>query len=396
MQTQRIKYIRKLGIQNTLDFEVGHKDHNFYAEGILVSNSHSLSTAKLGALTVWAKYKYPLQFYTACLNSAKNQPNPTDEIAAIEKELGYFNIKLLAPDIIKSKKVFTIENGNIRFSIQSIKGIADKTLEKLDAFKHEYSSKFDIFNSANEAKLGIGILSALIQSGCLSEYTTDIPRSKLVLEAQLYNILTPKEKKYITEIGKDFKYDLIEIIKYLSKPQNGNPKPFIKESRMETIRGRFKGYKQIYDKNSRNEKLASWFYEIVLLGYSYSNRLFDILAEEYKELIDINQLKGEPNDNRVTVGGQVLEVKRGTSKNKNKYVRCKINDSTGDFNVMIMEKHFEQNNQINEGKEIEEGDLVACSGRKSTDIVFCDKIVIQNVRIYSKLSELKNSEKINE
>ena len=286
-----------------------------------------------------------------------------------------------------------MEDGNIRFSIQSIKGIADKTLAKMQNFKHDDSTKFGIFNSANEAKLGIGVLSALIQSGCLSSYCKDIPRSKLVLEAQLYNILTPKEKKRVIDIGADFRYDLIDIIKYLSKIQEGAAKPFIKESRMETIRKHFKGYQEIYNLNSRNEKLACYYYEILLLGFSYSHRLFDILNEEYSDIVDLYQLKGEPDDTKVTVGGKINEIKSGLSKNKNKYIRAKISDSTGEFNVMIMEKHFEQNEQLNNGHKLEKDDIVVCVGRKSNDIVFCDRIVSQKIKIYTKLSELKNTEK---
>ncbi len=357
------------------------------------NKSHSFCVAKLGALTVWAKYKYPLQFYTACLNSAKNQPNPTEEIAAIEKELKYFNIKLLAPDIIKSKNNFIMEEGNIRFSIQSIKGIADKTLEKMQNFKHEDNSKFGIFNSANEAKLGIGVLSALIQSGCLSSYCKDIPRSLLVLQAQLYNILTPKEKKRVMDIGADFNYDLIDIIKHLSKIPEGGEKPFIKESRMQTIRGKFKDYQKIYNLNSRNEKLAEHYYETLLLGFSYSHRLFDLLKEEYKDIIDLYQLKGEPDENRVTIGGKITEIKSGTSKNKNKYIRARINDSTGDYTLLMMEKNFEQNEQLNNGRKLEVGDIVVSSGQKKGDCVFCNRIVSQNIKIFTKLSELKNSEK---
>jgi DNA polymerase III alpha subunit len=365
------------------------------SSGYSFNKSHSLGVSYLGALTVWAKYKYPLQFYTACLNSAKNQPAPTDEIAAIENELKYFNIKLLPPDIIKSKNEFTIEDGNIRFSLQSIKGIANKTLEKIQNFKHEYSSKFDIFNAANEAKLGIGVLSALIQSGCLSSYCKDITRSQLVKEAQLYNLLTDKEKKRVIEIGEQFNYDLVGIIKYLSSPQNGSEKSFIKNSRMETIRKKFKGYYEIYKQNSKNEKLAQNFYEFSLLGFTFSDTLYSILKEEYKDVMPINQVIGELDNTKVQVCGRISDIRSGTSKNKNKYIKAKLEDGSGNsINIMIMERNFSLNEELNDGKKLEDGDIIMAEGTKKPDIIFCDKIVSQKIKIYQKLSELKNSEKI--
>ncbi len=355
--------------------------------------SHAISYASMCAATCYLKFKHPKEFYLSLLNLTKDESNPIEEVAKIQSEMSYFGIKLLQPDIVSSDLDFKIEGNDIRMGIGNIKGVAQKTIEKIKAFRHEYSSKFDIFNAANEAKLGIGVLSALIQSGCLSGYCKDIPRSKLVLESQLYNILTVKEKRRVTELGEEFKYDLIDIIKYLSKIPEGGEKPFIKESRIQTIRGKFKDYQKIYNLNSRNEKLSEHFYECLLLGFSYSHRLFDILKEEYKDIIDLNQLKGEPDDTKVTIGGKVTEIKSGISKNKNKYIRAKISDSTGEFNVMIMEKHFEQNEQLNNGHKLEKDDIVVCSGRKSTDIVFCDKIVSQQIKIFTRLSELKNSEK---
>lgn len=384
-------------IENKLPEEIGSIIWKVLNDSAKYSfnKSHSLSTAKLGALTVWAKYKHPLQFYTACLNSAKNQPSPTEEISLIEKELHNFDIKLLPPDIIKSTERFEIEDGNIRYSIQSIKGVAEKTLSKIQSFKSDYSSKFDIFNAANKSKLGIGVLSALIQSGCLSKFSNDISRSKLVLEAQLYNILTDKEKKRVMEIGEKFQYNLLEIMKFLSKTQPESDKPFIKESRMDTIRGKYVGYSDIYKQNSKNEKLANYFYETTLLGFSYSNKLINILKEEYPDIIPINEAIGELDNTKLVCGGRLTEYATGTSKNKNKYIKGFINDGSGNtIKVMLFEKKFDYNDELNGYRKLEEDDIVMVrGGKKGADCIFCDSIVSQKVRIYTKLSQLTNYNK---
>jgi DNA polymerase-3 subunit alpha len=72
--------------------------------------SHSLSTSYLTALTVYLKYKYPLQFYQACLNEAKNKSDFTERLSQINSELPQFGIKLLPPHLIKSDTSFKIEN----------------------------------------------------------------------------------------------------------------------------------------------------------------------------------------------------------------------------------------------------------------------------------------------
>ena len=63
---------------------------------------------------------------------------------------------------------------------------------KLNNFKNHYSSKFEVFEGAKESGLTIGILSALIQAGTFEGF--QMSRSKIVYEAQLWNILTKKEK----------------------------------------------------------------------------------------------------------------------------------------------------------------------------------------------------------
>ena len=64
-------------------------------------------------------------------------------------------------------KTFSIQGNDIRFGLSSIKGISEKTMEKLKLFKSEQSSKFEVFQAAKEVGLSIGVLSALIQAGAL-------------------------------------------------------------------------------------------------------------------------------------------------------------------------------------------------------------------------------------
>jgi len=355
------------------------------------NKGHSVSYATMSAATIYLKFKYPKEFFLTLLELSKEEQNPVEEIKTIENEMKYFGIKLLGPHLIKSELGFKIEGDNIRFGISNIKGISDKTLEKLKGFCKNYSNKFQIFNAAKECKIGIGVLSGLIHSGCLDDYLTQ-SRSQTALEAATYNLLTPKrEKVKVMELGEKFNYDLIAIIKYLSLIQPGEIKPFIKESRLNTLRKDFKPYQNIFKQNSKNEELTNYWHEKEYLGFSYSHRLFDILKKKFPDMIGIYEAKTELNDTKVTIGGEISQIKSGTSKNKNKYIKISLYDGTDKFNAMIMEKYFEANNEINGGKKLEVGDIVLLSGRKSNDIIFADKIVNQNVFIANKVSQFKDN-----
>ena len=88
------------------------------------------------------------------------EPDPIAEISKIARELPKFNIKLLGPNLLRSEMDFSIEGDNLRFGLTSIKGISDKSIEKLEIFKNKYSNKFEVFQGAGEAGIGVGILAA--------------------------------------------------------------------------------------------------------------------------------------------------------------------------------------------------------------------------------------------
>ena len=86
-------------------------------------------------------------------------------------------------------------------------------------------------------------------------------RSKIVYEAQLWNILTKKEKKSAMMLSESNDYDLVEIVKQVSNKKDEKGKPLIKNSRLKTIKTKSEPYKQIYFKNKYSETFANWYYE---------------------------------------------------------------------------------------------------------------------------------------
>ncbi len=356
---------------------------------------HSHCVALLGALTVYLKYKYPQQFYLACLNGTKNLPNPIEEISIIQPELRHFDIELLAPHILKSDLEFKMEGKNLRFGLAQIKTISDKSIEKLNKFKHEYSNKFEIFEAANEAKIPISILSSLILVGALDDGLGKQTRARVLLEAQLWNLLTGKqEKKLMKEWGPKFQFDLIETLKYVSrniKNEKGNP--VVKESRLVTLRRDFEPYNKMYDYNKRNEAYSKFWFESKLLGFSYSTKLIDIFKDEADDLISIQNVLSALPEEKVHFVGQVVETKEWTSKEKKtKCLKCKVKDETGSIDVLIFNNSIEEHNFENSRQAVAE-DVVVIKGKKKQDAVFAWKIGIQTSDVFVRISEMTKIEK---
>lgn len=384
-------------IKNSLPKEVGEvlwkvmdasKDYSF-------NKSHSVCYAALAAITVYLKFNYPTEFYLSLLRMTRHEPDPIGEISKIHKEMQFFGLKLLPPSLTKSGMDFSIEDKNIRFGLMSIKGISEKTMAKLDGFQREHANKFEVFESAKKAGLSVGVLAALIQAGAL--VSVNETRAFMVYEAQVWNILTEKEKKVVSSLGESMEYNLVKIVKALCssiKDQKG--KPIIKESRLETIKEKTQKYKEIYEKNNTSAAFANWWYEKRLMGYVADTTLREIFIKEKQSLIYINDVKEKKENSRVDFIGCVDEnPTMGISKaKKSKYAKFTISDETGTMKVMIFNDSLEQCRMINGDSLPKEDDIVIVSGvKKGEDAIFANSISVQQkLRIYTDLVKTKELE----
>ena len=238
------------------------------------NKSHSISYSFLAAWTCYLKFNFPQEFFLSLLRMTKYEPSPQEEISKISQELSFFGIELLPPDLALSDMVFSKEGKNIRFGLNSIKGISEKSLSYLKDFRSSNQpNKYETFMSAKDSGLNIGVLSALIQAGTLSSFKTNRPR--LVLEAQVFNLLTDREKRNFTSIGIEYNFDILSAVDDTVKKQRigDDGKPIIKPSRFETLKKKYQSYKKIYEQNKKYEDFANWYFEKSLLGFSYSNEL---------------------------------------------------------------------------------------------------------------------------
>jgi DNA polymerase III subunit alpha len=359
------------------------KDYSF-------NKSHSVAYAALAASTVYLKFKHPIEFYLSLLRMTKNEPDPIGEISKIHKEMQYFNLELLPPDLVKSQMEFSVENSNIRFGLSSIKGISEKTIEKLNNFERKHSNKFQVFESAKEAGLSVGVLAALIQAGTLTHFGDN--RSFMVYEAQLWNILKDKEKEAAMKLGEKYQYKLPTLVKSLLELKNEKGKPIIKDTRFNTIKKHTEKYKAIYEQNKGSQAFANWWYEKKLMGYVAHTTLREIFIHKWPKLIPVNQVMEAKDGSRIDFIGYVDEnPKLGTSRTarKSRYAKYSISDETGTMKVMIFNDALESCKEQKDGLP-KEGDIVIVLGqRKGDDAVFANTIAVQQNVIYTKLADFR-------
>lgn len=357
------------------------------------NKSHSLAYATISAMTIYLKFKHTKEFFISLLKMTEFEPNPQEEIDIISRELKNLGIPLLAPNLYKSAMKFSVEGGSIRYGLSSIKGVSSKSLESINNFRsRENSNKYEIFTLAKQAGINIGTLSALIQAGAISE--GEESRSKLVLEAQLFNLLTEREKRNCITRGPSYKYDLISFIKdCLGDGLIGDDgKPLIKESRYETIKKKYTPYLKIYNLNKKSEKFANWFFEKSLLGYSYSHKLKDVFSATYAQLKDSSFFNSSQPRTRASFIGVSGDVHEGKSRGGNNYVKFSLQDDVGSFDILFMDnkKQKRLSEYISAGKELpSKNSILVVNGSKGEDVLFADSVSIVDQKIYMRLQEVK-------
>jgi DNA polymerase-3 subunit alpha len=349
----------------------------------LFVKSHAVSYAYLCAATVFLKANHPREFIFALLKLSKHEPDSQAVLNAIIAESKQIGIKILPPDIVKSSDDFSIEGDGVRFGLSHIRGISDTTMVKLTSFKRDFKTKFEIFEAAQEAKINISVLVGLILCGCID--SGGISRTKLAIEAQMYNLLTDRERNLVHKLAGDYGNDLIAFIKDIKTKTDEKGKPYIKESRLDTFRRDLAPYWKMYQDNSKHEELAQYLLERHYLGFSYSNTLHNLYSRKVPDLDTIAHVLTEPKDTKVSFVAFVGEFKKGTGKASGKsYVRFELTDETGQIKIMLNgDQKIQACEQFN-GRLPKDGDIIICHGGMAStggDMVFGDSIIIQQTHV---------------
>jgi DNA polymerase-3 subunit alpha len=359
------------------------------------NKSHSISYAYLAAITVYLKFNHPQEFFLSLLKMSRFEPNAHEEIAKTSQELSFFGIELLPPDLNLSDFDFKIEGKNIRYGLNSIKGVSDKVIESLIDFReNSFKNKYDIFIAAKDCGVNIGTMSAFIQAGLLDSFVSS-DRCRLVLEAQSFNILTDREKRNIIELGPKFDYDILKTI-HNCRSENtpaDDGRVLFADRRFGTFKKRYDKYKTIYELNSSHIKFANWYFETQLLGYSYSYNIREIFTSgDEASFKTSEEVRNSPERGRIKFVGEVTDIIKRTSRNGNKYARIEMQDELGSVCGLFLDSSREERltNYLESGKNLpKKGSISIIIGNVGEDVVFVDEIETIKEKIYMKLSELK-------
>lgn len=168
MKSLKIKNIKALGTQDSINITVDSKSHLFIANGFITSNSHAVCYTMFSAYELFFKSHYPLEFYCVVINEVdrSKEKKGVDVLNQRVRHAIKSAIKILPVDINHSKEKWTIEGNCLRAGLE-IKGLGK---EAETVVKNQpYNSVSDFLE---KTKMGKGRMESLIFSGAFDCFDT--------------------------------------------------------------------------------------------------------------------------------------------------------------------------------------------------------------------------------
>jgi DNA polymerase III alpha subunit len=131
---ETITAIEEIGEVDTYDLEIDSPYHNYYANGICVSNSHSVSYGFIAMQTLYLKHYHPAEFYTALLNNAKGTGTKEEQQEWMENTIASAISKglIVKPPSRSSQWICSITGENeITMGFSMINGFGEVAYQEL-------------------------------------------------------------------------------------------------------------------------------------------------------------------------------------------------------------------------------------------------------------------------
>ncbi|MBE6626175.1 MAG: DNA polymerase III subunit alpha [Ruminococcaceae bacterium] len=142
------------------------------------NKSHAAAYAVLSFRTAYLKTHYPREYVSALLTSVMSS---TDKLAEYIADCAKQNIKILPPDINKSRGDFRVEGDSIRFGLTALKSIGGSLIARIVDERNrggEFVDVDDFIERVRETDINKRQLETLIKSGALD--SLGVRRSQLM------------------------------------------------------------------------------------------------------------------------------------------------------------------------------------------------------------------------
>jgi DNA polymerase-3 subunit alpha len=127
------------------------------------NKSHAACYALISYRTAWLKANYPAQYMAALISSVMSTKDKVPFFVARCEEMG---MDVLPPDVNLSDHEFTVEQGNIRFGLDAVKGVGYQAVEAIKSARAEsepFTSLWDFCERVDHRAVNKKAIEALIK-----------------------------------------------------------------------------------------------------------------------------------------------------------------------------------------------------------------------------------------
>ncbi len=320
------------------------------------NKSHAACYAIVTYQTAWLKYYYPTEFMAALLTSVIDFPSKVAGYILACREM---HIKLLPPDINEGVAGFSVSGGAIRYSLTAIKGIGESVIRavvKERELNGKYRDLQDFIARTLPLQVNRRVVENLIKAGAFDCFGVT---RKQMMTVYLRMIEEQTEAAKNNMAGQMSLFDIAP----------------------EEVQGDFRVRYPDVGEYEKGLKLA--FEKEVLGIYVSGHPLEDceplwkghITAKAADFILDEETGSSAVQDNQdVTAGGIITEVKLKYTKNNQVMAFVTLEDLTGSLEVIVFPKAYEAYSDL-----LKEDGKVFVQGRCSQEEEKDSKLIARSV-----------------
>ena len=365
MEEKFMSGAKKNGVSSSVAKKIFKQILNFGEYGF--NKSHAAAYAVTSYRCAYLKAHYPAEYMVSLLNAEirsgariKSQSKDETDFRRFLLEVEKMNFKLLPPDVNYSDVYFTKETDkSIRYGLLGIKNVGEAAAEFIVGLRKRIGtikSFEDFIRFIDNKEVNKRVLEALILSGAMDSLYKDrlTLEEKCKVRKMFLNMIEQKKTKGVQQ----------QMLFSTSEEQGFS------------------------DKFTEQEIL---FYEhqlteIYWSGHPLEKHLNEIKGIATGTIIELpNQLE------KVKVVGMISSIKKFLSHNKQPFVRFVLEDLTGEIEVIVFSKLYEEVKSV-----IHKGSVVYVEGKLDIQEEERKYIIAEKIDLFEKIKEqiYKNKSKI--
>ncbi|SFG29213.1 DNA polymerase III subunit alpha [Oribacterium sp. WCC10] len=289
------------------------------------NKSHAACYAVVAYQTAYLRCYYPAEFFAATMTSFMDNMAKTAEYIDVVKSFG---IKILPPDVNEAEVGFSVKNGAIRYGLSAVKGVGRTAAMQIIRERHQHGPFKDFEDfviRVSEKNINRRAIEYFIQAGGTDEF----PGNRREKIAVLPMIIDNKMKEKVNSMAGQM--TLADLLGSESEEAD-----------------EFKIRLPKLSEFPQGELLQ---FEKEALGFYLSGHPLD----EYRDVIKANvtagshDFKRDPetgrsnlrDQQRVTIGGIVTDVRTKTTKTQKQMAFIQIEDMVGTVEVIVFPNTYQ-------------------------------------------------------